>query len=237
MSIPLLGPPLLAVSGVGDAPIKILAVVGGAVIGGLVLGWLTYLFVRAVTTQKLPPRLRWVIHVLGGIASGWVVYLWLFGGGGGGLGGSGGWWGGGGSGQNNPNVPIPLPKEKEKDKEKDGKGHSTEKQEETLRVEVLGDEPLRKITGSSSFDPDRRYRLDGASALRTLEDVKKVVRDRLRNGPGLKRVQIVVYLDSPARDRPQVADLASWLRDLEASGGSKPIAIDFEEPGKKAPVE
>ena len=82
--------------------IKSLAVVGGAVLGGLALAALAGLFVRLLTTRKLPPKVRWLLRLMGALLIGWIVALFLFGGGGGwGLGGTGG-WGFGGS----PTVPL-----------------------------------------------------------------------------------------------------------------------------------
>ncbi len=49
-------------------------------------------------------------------------------------------------------------------------------------------------------------------------------------------MEIIVYQDSPARERPVVADLAEWARDLEDEGKGR-LRVDFAESDRYAPVE
>jgi hypothetical protein len=187
------------------------------------------------------------IRILGGGLCGWLVYLWLFGGGGGGIGGPGGFSGAGKSGPQSKDSPmVQGPKNIDKDRanKKDEEAKNKEKDkdagkdippEDTLRIEVLGDAPLRKITKSANFNPEKRYRIEGEPLLRTLGQVKELITNRRARTPPLRRVVIIVYQDSPATDLPQVRGLADWIRDLEPKRGR--LFVDLSEPDRNAPVD
>jgi hypothetical protein len=100
---------------------------------------------------------------------------------------------------------------------------------------VLGDAPLKKIAKGTSFDASKRYRLVGEPGLRTIEEVQQIIRQGRERKPPLVRLEIIVYLDSPARDRPQVAALAEWVRDLGDPNKGR-IRVDYSEPEMEAPV-
>jgi hypothetical protein len=227
--------PLLAYS--ADLPIRVLAVIGAGALGAFVIAGVIQIAVKAMFGQKLPPWPVWGLRALGGIACLWIAGLWLFGGGGGGIGGTGG-TGVGGSG-------WPREKEKErtsieksdKEKEKDGKGKADKPagEMETIRVEVLGDAPLKKLAKGANFDMSKRYRLAGDMNLRTLDEVQKVIRNRREEKPPLKQLEVVLYLDSPERGRPQVASLVEWANDLDEQRGK--LLITFSEKNTYAPVE
>lgn len=220
-----------------DLPVRILAVIGAAAAGALVLTAVLQLLVKVLFRQKLPPWPIWGIRVLGGVLCGWLVALWLFGGGGGGIGGGGGFGLGAGP-STEKDKDRTVSEKSDKDKDKEGKAKKepppvTEK--ETLRVEVLGDAPLKKIAKSANFDGGKRYRLAGEANLRTLEEVKNVIRKRREEKPSLKQLEVVLYLDSPERQRPQVAMLHDWATDLDEQGGK--LLITFSEMNRYAPLE
>jgi hypothetical protein len=66
--------------------------------------------------------------------------------------------------------------------------------------------------------------------------VRRLLEERRGREPPLKRIEVVIYRDSPARDNPYVAELAQSAREVaDASGGR--ITIDFAEPGRNAPTD
>jgi hypothetical protein len=219
--------------GTGAGPLKVLAVVGGAALGALLTGLLAQLLTRALTTQRLP---TWPLNgarLGGGLLVGWLVWLWAFGPGGGGLGGPGG--GGTGGGGDTTKKAGKEPKEKDppgKDKTPGKTAPGTPA--DTVRVEVLGTDVLRKIAGGKEPDLERRYRLDGRGAgkLYTLEEVQARIAEVRRRDPALKKIQIVLYTDSPDKTNTDyVEPLAAWIK-----GQVKEKYDLFDEPPKPAPL-
>jgi hypothetical protein len=212
-------------------PVNLLAVIGGAVVGGLLVGLFTQLLVRVLTTRKMP---RWALNTVrlaGAVAAGWLVALWVFGGGGLGFGGPGGWGFGQGSGSGTSTTNGARPPDTRPPQEHPGDGPSAAA--ETVRVEVLGNAPLEKL----SADTDHRYRVedkDGRKLL-TLAEVKDYIRERQKREPPLRHVALVVYKDSPAKDKPQVTDLAAWAADLMTADKQK-MKVDFVVPDAEAPI-
>ena len=212
-----------------DSVVKILAVVGGGVVGGLGMGLLAQLLVRAFTTKKLPPWPVLTIRLLGGVICGWLVALWLFGGGGAGIGGMGGWGFGSGSGKSDGEKTTEVGKKD--DKSKKSNGEATPPAEETLRIEVLGKDTLKK----ADMDASRCYRveIDERSRLLTMDEVKEAVRKRQAKEPPLHRIEIVLYKDSPDERVPLVSRLRAWAADLN-NGKMK---VDISQPDANAPME
>jgi len=204
---------------------KILAVIGGAVLGALVAGLLAQLVTRAMTMQKMP---RWsiiVIRLLGGVIGGWLV-AWVLGfGGGSGYGGSGGWWPGSGQGQG-PDAKEVAKKEGDNGKHK---GDGETPRDETMRIEVLGSAALPE--GYSS--KQRLYRLDqGPEAeLLNFADVRDAIKKRQAQQPPLRRIEIVLYKDSPEEHLPVVAILQAWCSALEAGK----MKVDIQKRSGDAP--
>lgn len=199
---------------------KVLAVIGGGALGGLLVGVVAQLLSRGMTAQRLP---RWplnIIRLLGAVAAGWAVALWVFGVGGPGVGGPGGPGFGGGSG----NGETKKPKE---DKPKDGTGgREPVPAGEELRVEVLGDDALAKITGLSrgdpKFDREHRYRIaPSGKKLLTLKEVEEgITPDRKQPSP-YRRVVIVLYKESPGPGSDAVKGLEDYAKNVPAKGGGK----------------
>lgn len=205
-------------------PLKILAMFGAAAVGGWVLGMVAWGLAKAYAMQAIPPRVMWFIRTLGFVACGLLAYWWLFGG--------GGWFGAGG-GPKDGVIPKKdetirkdrdAPKEKDKDKEK-GKSEKVTP-EESLRVEVLGDAALKRITNRTEIDGTKRYRVAGKRELLTLAEVKELVKQRRGEVPALKRLEVVLYKDSPADEVPFVTLLVGWARDLPE--GKSLVAVSHE---------
>jgi hypothetical protein len=180
----------------------------------------------------MPRWARNVVRLTGAVLCGWLVALLLFGGGGLGIGGSSGWGFGSGAGKDESTARAP---------ENNGHVPPTSKSspvvppaENTMRVEVLGPDALKKLNGKA--DADNRYRVEGEEGpkLLTLPEVKDFIRKRQKKEPTLRRVVIVVYKDSPAPDKDFVTELAAWARDLPADGAK--VRVDVELPGEDAPI-
>ncbi|HEY7309587.1 MAG TPA: hypothetical protein VH643_09550 [Gemmataceae bacterium] len=212
-----------------DSVVKILAVVGGGVVGGVGIGFLAQLLVRAFTTKKLPPWPVLTVRLLGGVICGWLVALWLFGGGGAGIGGMGGWGFGSGSGKGDGEKTTEVSKKDDKDKKSNGE--ATPPAEETLRIEVLGKDTLKK----ADMDASRCYRVEigEGSRLLTMDEVKEAVRKRQAKEPPLRRIEIVLYKDSPDERVPLVSRLRAWAGDLN-NGKMK---VDISQPDANAPLK
>lgn len=206
---------------------KILAVAGGAVMGGLVVGLLAQLLVRACTRQKLP---RWpllTVRLLGAVIGGWLVALWVLGGGGAGLGGAGGWGLGSGPGQGEGQKRAEVGKQDGESKK--NTGTKATHAAETMRIEVLG----RATLSESDLEAERWYRLDTdeGSRLLTFAEVKAAVKNRQQEQPPLRRIEMVLYKDSPDERVPLVSQLRAWASDL--NGGK--MKVDISQPDADAP--
>lgn len=210
-----------------DVVVKILAVVGGGVGGGLGCGLLAQLLMRAMTIRK-PPRWSLVtIRLMGCVICGWFVALWLFGGGGPGIGGTGGWGFGSGLGKGERMKFEDAPK-------KDGDGRSNEGARpspsgETLRIEVLGNAALSE----SDRKAERWYRIEAATDahLLTFAGIKEAIEKRQQDQPPLRRIEIVLYKDSPDEHVPIVNQLRTWAGDRD--GGK--MKVDISRPDSDAP--
>ena len=85
----------------------------------------------------------------------------------------------------------------------------------TLRVEILGDSPIRRALGADHFDRERRYRVDADERRKLLKlpELKKLVDERQASASPFKKVQIVLYDDSPDEGTPAVRNLNRWVKD------------------------
>jgi hypothetical protein len=195
-----------------DVVVKCLAVLGAGVGGGFGLGLVAQLLMRATMVRKPP---RWsvlLVRVLSAVICGWLVALWLFGGGGPGIGGSGGWGFGSGSGKENGEQATEIGK-----KNKDGKAKEDTKNsspEESLRIEVLGKDALSE----SNAEKAQWYRIDtkDGEGLFTFAQVKELVEKRQQEQPPLRRIEIVLYKDSPEERVSIVSRLRLWVGDQYA---------------------
>jgi hypothetical protein len=216
--------------------VKLLAVIGGAVIGALLVGFFSNLLARLATTRKLPPWALNVVRLLGAIAAGWLVALWLFGGGGPGVGGAGGLGIGSGTGHGPSTAKTPTTGQTTAPapaaRSPDGQPQSAS---ESVRIEVLGPAALMKI--GKATQPERCYRVetDMGPQLLTLQETKNWIRARLKRQPPLRRLDLVLYNDSPAANVPFVRDLANWAADLETEGNQR-VRVDRTNLDKDAPV-
>jgi hypothetical protein len=221
-----------------ETPIKALAVVGAATLGALLIGGLVQLIIRLGFGRNVPRWPMWGIRGMGGFLCGWLVYLWLFGGGGTGIGGAGGFGGSGGTGEKDGKVVADKDKdkqnppkvEKKKDIDKD-----LPPPEGTLQIEVLGKDTLVKIGKSRAAEENKFYRIRGKGRLFTLEEIKKVILNQRVGTPPLRKLQVIVYLDSPDLSKPQVTGLVEWARDLDPTGGK--VDVEQVAPERNAPVD
>jgi hypothetical protein len=217
--------------------IRILAIIGGGAIGGFVTGFLTQAIVRGYTGQKVPRWVVWTLRLLGGVAMGWLVYLIVYGHGGSLFGGFGGGSGldkdGGGPGGLRETTPaVTVPKVV---------SPGTVEQGGVLRVAVLGDDPLKKMFEAGrlkSFDPERCYLVadEEPATLRTLREIEKYILERVRDNSPPKRIEVILYKDSPQKMVPRVSELKKWADDLTLPGTNEKVIVDFKEPGEVAPV-
>jgi hypothetical protein len=212
MSAALWAQSLGGVENLGAMVVNVLAVAGGVFVGGLLTGIVVQLLVRAVAMAKVPRRILWVLRVLGGIATGLVVYWLLFHG----TGGGGGWGFGGGLGLGSgtgregsgPGQGTGTSERASPTHPETGRGVNTEPDRAgTLRMEVLG-----KFNGKGIED-SRFYRIEGDTDRHTLEEIERLIAKRKEQAPALHRMEIVIYLDSPAQDTEPVKALVSWARE------------------------
>jgi hypothetical protein len=217
--------------------IRCLAVVGGGVMGGLATSWLGRLLLKPIRSQPLSSRARKALFGLGGIAAGWVVALFLFSGGSGsGVGGPGGSGLGAPEGQGERGGDAVMrPRQLATETDKTASTlFGTE-----LRVEVLGDDTLRKLRGKSDLDTRHCYRIAGEQppTLRTLDAIKQLILRRLGEKPPLERIEVVLYRDSPDRRVPRVADLERWLDELATQKPHAFIYLVNDKLAEDAPVQ
>jgi hypothetical protein len=213
---------------------KVALGVGGFVAGALLTGWIVKLLGVALAPGKKVPAVPMVVtRVLGGVVVAWLAMLLTFG---------TGWgpWGGDGGGpgrDGTSNGAKDNPKETAKDhKDTSNKDQTTPSRHETLRIEALGDETLRAIE-KDSFDPDRCFRIRKGekTELLTLDQLKKEINpggDRL----AIRRIELVLYLDSGGRTSPRVRKLTDWIERLQPPKNGEKVRVDFIEPGEKAPL-
>jgi hypothetical protein len=219
-------------------PLRVLAVLGAAAVGAFGVGGLVKLAARLMMSrQKLPPRLLQILRGLGAIALGWLAALWAFSTGNGGVGGAGG-LGIGGAG-NGAGPPAVVPKDTDKPKASEP-GPEPVEASESLQVEVLGADALRRLDGGKGSDPERRYRLVTGQGPRllTLAELKDFLRMRVQGERPLRQVNLVLYRDSPERHTAAVDDLKHWIaEDLPPRAKGETILVNLDLRGQNAPAK
>jgi hypothetical protein len=197
---------------VGQWVVGVLAVLGGAALGGLGVGLLAQFCARTLTLKPLPPIALRVLRLLGAVVVGWAVFLLVFGTGHFGFG-RGGGLGFGGGPEGNPSTGSTQ--------KAGGNGNSREPapSDDALRIEVLGDPRVAK---------DHFYRVEGDAELHTLVEVRKRIDARRKQDPSLRRLNIVVYKNSPDPLKAQVTDLKALAHDFE-------LGVAVYEPDREAP--
>lgn len=100
-----------------------------------------------------------------------------------------------------------------------------------MRIEVLGKDALKKGDGDAS----RCYRVEMGEKARllTMEEVKEAVRTRQGKEPPLRRIELVLYKDSPDERVPLVSQLRAWAGEL--NGGK--MRVDITQPDANAPLQ
>jgi hypothetical protein len=208
----------------GQLLVNILAVVGGFFLGAWLSGWLLQRLTGMLAAKKPYPAVLWVFRLVGGVALAWVVALFVFGKGGlFGLGGGGGPGTGPGDKDGKPSAVNGT----EGDHKGKKNGGTTDENKKTLRVEVLG-----KVNGEPILT-GRFYRIKDEQEMHNLNEVLARIDKLTVETPPLKKVEIILYKNSPAPDRPAVADLQSEVqrKGLEASI----TTVAAQAPAGKAP--
>jgi hypothetical protein len=210
-----------SVNELGEWVMRGLAVAGGAAVGGFGTGFLMQLIARLTVARPLPKPVLNILRVLGAIVAGCLVWMWVFGSGGAGFGFGGGGFGmgghetgvgGAGRGQNIESAKETLPTN----------GTDAPAGPEVLRVEVLGDRPDERT---------HFYRLESGNsrARLTLEELRGRIRERQTQAPPLQKLVILLYLDSPDKDKLQIRELRELALDLKVP------FIDIVTLNRKAP--
>jgi hypothetical protein len=213
MSRNLLGLDLSDTQHAGDYVLRGLAVVGAAALGFLVTGWVVQLLVKAWFGKSMPRPALMLVRSLGGLTLGVLVGLWLFGAGGPGVGGWGwGLGGGGGFGIGGQGTTAPQSTHTSDTRPARDGGDTARSPDDTLQVEVLGDERVRD---------GKLCRFKGGQELLTLEEMVRRIEQRHRERASLKRVEIVLYENSPDRETGVVKDLADGVKGL----GLTPVVV------------
>jgi hypothetical protein len=162
------------------------------------------------------------------------VALWVFGGGGGGLGGPGGSGLGAGAGKGAQSVTGGAGKKGESERPEES---PLEPSADSFRVEILSDSALQAIAGDKPFDLERCYRVEGkgGAQLLTLPQLKEFIKKRRQENPSLRRLEIVLYKDSPAPDNPYVSDLENWAHELPVNE-KETMKVDVSKRDQKSPT-
>lgn len=206
----------------GAFVVNILAVAGGFLIGYVLMYYGLPWLLKMATARliQVPKWLRSILSLVAGVIVAWLVALLVFGTGGTGWwpGGGGGFPGGGGGGTSKNGGPTARETAPEKGTGRENGGPA---EDQTLRVEVLnwaGEQPILDT---------RRYRIVGEQDLKTMLEIEELVDRQSRDGR-LKRLEIVIYLNSPDKDTQPVQD----LQNLAKRKGLTPAVT---EPPRKAP--
>jgi len=174
--------------------LRILAAVAGAFVGWLTTGHLVRLLVRLAFQRPTPRPILAVARVVGAVLVGLLVYYYFPGGSGGwGFGGGGPGGGGSGKGGNGTGTTATAAT---------GKNATMKAAEptvaaDTLIVEMLGGE---RYKGEGRF-----YLVRSKEPARTLQEVSELLQ---KNKGRYRKLEILIYPDSVAREHPAITQLA-----------------------------
>jgi hypothetical protein len=194
--------PMLGLLDIGLELMKCLAVAGGGAVGAVGSGLLLRLIVRLALHRPVSrPVLRFT-QALGAVVLGMAVWYWVYGPGGSGFGGSGWGLGTGGSGTETAKS-ADEGKQKTETAAVKKEEPATSAVQDTLRIEMLG---------GGRVKAGRFYLCEGDRQPKTLSELQQTIRARGqdKDQPVLKRLEIVIYEDSVAKDHPAVRDLEKW---------------------------
>lgn len=201
-----------------ELPKQVLMVVGGAAVGALGLGLIAQLMTRWLTMKKLPPTPTMAARGVGGVALGVLTAMWVWQNGGWGPGGVGGLGiPGNGPGtvatqpdaDKTPASVADLPRDKDKTSPDNGNAPSPES---VLRLEVLGNDDVRKQGGQQAVDQKRYYRVEGEPELKNLAGLRDLIQKRRDDKAPLQALYVVTRQDNPDDTAPrsdQLRTLAS----------------------------
>ncbi len=200
--------------------VKLLAVVGGAALGALVVGLVLRFCGWWLGGGKAPRRLVWLLRALGGVAGGWLVWLMVMGPGGFGLlGGGGSLFGGRGTGQESGRQ-LPAPPTHSTEPATTAPAPAVPAGAATVSVTMLGG---KRVVGG------RFYLLEGTPEPLTLDELKQAIKERRRQNPAIRVIEIKIYQDSVSSNHPAVKDLEQWAMDNGLTV-SRPPPVDRDLP-------
>lgn len=201
-------------------PVLLLATLGGAAAGAIGSGLVAQLMTRWLTLKKLPPLPTAMARGAGGLALGLLTALWVWQGGGGSGGPAGpGGIGGSGTGEtkSEPATPPAGVADETRDKDKTSLDNADPPSPESvLRLEVLGNDDVRKQGGQQAVDQKRYYRVEGETDLKNMEDLRKLIQKRREKSP----LQ-ALYVETRENDPAEKAARSGQLRTLAADFGLK----------------
>jgi hypothetical protein len=178
--------------------VRIFAAVAGAFVGWLIMGYAVRLLVRLAFHRPTPRPVLTLARILGAIAIGLLVYYYLHPGGSGGWGLGGGGFGlgvGGGPGKGGSGTGTPATVTTEGNAT--AKPSKTEVPPDTLTIEMLG---VNGYKGERRF-----YLIGGKEPARTLQEVTELLQ---KNQGRYRKLEILIYPDSVAREHPATSQLA-----------------------------
>jgi hypothetical protein len=197
----------------GELVLKVLAVLGSALLGGLGCGLGTQGLAKALYNGKVPPPVLHILRVAGGLVAGVIVALILFSGtGDSGMPGPGGPGipgpGGPGAGGPEPGATPTTPGSSDQGTPKGPPPQATD----GLAVEVL------MLPGGGGV-ADPIYRIKGEDKTFSLKELGEEIDRRRKDNKELAKLEILLYLNSPAADKQQVKELErlAGLKGLTAS--------------------
>jgi hypothetical protein len=198
--------------------VKVLAVVGGAALGALVVGWLARWPGKWVGVRDYPRPVMRVIRLAGAVVVGWAVWIMVTAPGGLGLFGGGGSLFGGKGTEAGTSQETPGPGQLDKSPTNSTPSQTSDK----VQIEMLGG--ARYQEGSQRF-----YLIEGDPSPRSLTEVIEAIKERRRQNPNIKFVEIIIYdRGSVAESHPAVSKLEKSVRELD-------LIVKMRKPGTDAP--
>ena len=175
--------------------VRILAALVAAFVGWVTVGLAVGLLVRLIFRRPAPRPAVFLARIVGALALGLLVYYFLYPGGvgGWGLGGGGFGLGGGGTGRNGSGTGTSATSTTPKI----DKASTHVESRDTLTIEMLGGERYK--------GEGRYYLVEGKAPPRTLDELTDLLK---RNRGRYRKLEILIYPDSVAREHPATSQLA-----------------------------
>jgi hypothetical protein len=174
-------------------PLRIGAVLVAAGVGALAAGVVVQLLSKGVTRERAPRFAVNLVRGAGAIAAGLAAFLLLFGTGGGfGFGGGGTGSGTNGTGDKAKDKSYSSTPDPRKSDEKSDT-NTTKSDPDTLRIEILGNDTVRKAAGQAAVDESRRYRVTDSEGKKELITLPQLEQKLARSDPVPRHLVLAVY--------------------------------------------